>query len=258
MAFSRFCFVRLSHGRPDVAEARALFHRVGAGVTEAQDTLALALEQKGRRFHPAMAQRKGGHGHGRVVERCRNAGREVRQGVFLELRRLSTIAEVGPGLPVEIGFYQVGSDRWQGVDRLLAVVGRGDDQTGHMVEMGMADQVTLDLRGEHVARPALVGVGRHRDARERPLLLGDTQPVHQRAGVAGDGTVVAMRMDEGGAEVAVLDAAQGAQHHQIESVGGNRRVGGGEECHSGEDDNGKSCGSHLRLPAATRDVGRLT
>ena len=139
---------------------------------------------------------------------------------FLSCGRLAAIAEVRPGAPVEIGLDQVGADRRQDVDRLLAVVGRGDDQAGHMVEMGVADQVALDRAGEHVADAALRGIGRHGDAGEGALLLGHAQAVHQGAGIAGHAAVVAMGMDQRGAEVAVLDAAQRAQHHQVEAVGG--------------------------------------
>ena len=107
-----------------------------------------------------------------------------------------------------------------------------------MVEMGVADQVALDPGGEHVARPALVGIGRHRDGREGALLLGDAQAVHQGAGVTGHGAIVTVRMDERGAEVAVLDAAQGAQHDQIEAIGGDRPRRAGQERRHGKDGDG--------------------
>jgi hypothetical protein len=169
-------------------------------------------------------------------------------GVLLELRGLAAIAEVRPGAPVEIGLDQVRADRRQDVDQLLAVVGRGNDQAGNMVEMGVADQVALDCAGEHVADTAVGRIGRHGDGGEGALLLGHPQAVHQRAGIAGDAAVVAMRMDQRGAEVAVLDATQRTQHHQVEAVGGSRCGHARKDRHHGNGGGGKFRGSHLSSP----------
>src|SRR5215218_888169 len=45
--------------------------------------------------------------------------------------------------------------------------------------MSVADQVALDLCGEHVAHPAQRHFGGHREVRECALLVSDAQPIHQ-------------------------------------------------------------------------------
>src|SRR5690606_42084436 len=54
-------------------------------------------------------------------------------GVFVQARLLAPVAEVRPGLPVEIGPFDPFVDRSQRVDRFAAVVGRRHQQTGDMV-----------------------------------------------------------------------------------------------------------------------------
>ena len=89
-----------------------------------------------------------------------------------------------------------------------------------MVEMGVADEIALDAVGEDVADAAELGVGRQLDRIETALFLGDAQAVDQGAGVEGHRPAVVVRMDQPGAEIAVLDAAQGAQRDDVEAVGG--------------------------------------
>ena len=86
-----------------------------------------------------------------------------------------------------------------------------------MVQMGMADEVTLDLLGQHVADARKRRIRGHSDRIEHAFLVGDAQAVHQRAGIAGHGAAVAGRRDHEGAEVAVLDAAARAERHHVEA-----------------------------------------
>ena len=100
--------------------------------------------------------------------------------------------------------------------------------------MSVADEVALDLCGEHVTHPAQRDFGGHREVRECALLVSDAQAIHKRAGIAGHSAVVTVGVDEKGAEIAVLDTAQPAQHHQIETVGGARLGQVGQERQCGE------------------------
>ena len=107
----------------------------------------------------------------------------------------------------------------------------------------MADQVALDHRGEHVTDAIQACIGRHRDVRQRPLFLSDPQPVDQRAGIAGHAAPVAVGMYQIGGEIAVFDAAQGTQHHDIEAIGRARRTRTGQEGRHGKRGSGKPCKS---------------
>ena len=77
-----------------------------------------------------------------------------------------------------------------------------------MVEMGVADQVALDVVLQNMTDDAVGRTLRHLDIPEDALLLSGLQPVDQSARIARDRVAIPVRPDEIGTEIAVLDAPE--------------------------------------------------
>lgn len=92
--------------------------------------------------------------------------------------------------------------------------------------MGMGDQIGLDLFGQDVADTRIGGILRDLDLVEHALGVGDAQSVHQRAGITCDGARITRWRDHEGAQIAVLDAAPGAEGYDVK---GSIRISGRED-----------------------------